>query len=618
MARAVHRRPVTWVAAFAVFVATLWLGTGRAAGAAGAAADCQSVSPQVTSGTTPILFVHGINSGPWAWTPYPGGPTGNVEGTSEPPLQYIQNKLGNAKVTGYTFDWSKDAAHVVKWVTGPPSPNLGMRLAEAVGCVARAAGHKVIIVAWSMGGLLAQDAGSIDPADVAAVFTMGTPYHGSWLASAFAGQAPDDLGPLSNAVIAICSFTNLPIVCPLVSERNDTGVEAMRLNGGPKGGWTKLPPWPTTTTSTTTAAFPVYSLAGSITGAWQPLWPLTIGEVPLTGSGDWVVSTNSQRGTFPGMTLSCAVTLNGNPLGDPLATDVSITELLETGPCIHTSEPDSKALLDYIVSQAGPMLPTMPTTTTTPTPTSQVPEFYVHNGYELGSIYQYPNFPTSIGLDNHDSISALRWAQPSQTGITATGTLNVDNCTPDCASGTYDSYPVELVVSAPQHCTVNVYQQYSDKFNSEQAYVYNTIYVKALSGSPPSYLVGNTQALPPACEGSPGNGSSSGISAPCTSTALSSVLTPVAKSLPTNWVVDHYACESGYAFAGIDPGRGGFGLPVVALFKQQGETWELIWGPTEDNCLVPPYPPGCQGRTPPVPEPLVQSLVSQAGWGPPS
>lgn len=107
------------------------------------------------------------------------------------------------------------------------------------------------------------------------------------------------------------------------------------------------------------------------------------------------------------------------------------------------------------------------------------------------------------------------------------------------------------------------------------------------------------------------------VSTPCTSAALSSVLTPVAKSLPTNWVVDHYACQNGYAFAGIDPGPGGLGLPVVALFKQQGQTWELIWGPTEDNCLVPPYPPGCQGRTPPVPEPLVRSLVSQAGWGPP-
>ncbi len=372
MASTVYRRPVTWVAASAVLIAMLGLGTGRAAAAADS--GCPGVSqPTVTSGTTPILFVHGINSGPWVWTPGPGGPTGNVEGTGDTPLRYIQSSLGNGKVTGYTFDWSSASGAAdskVMWVT----PTLGKSLSLAIGCVARHAGHRVIIIAWSMGGLLALDAGSIDPADVAAVFTLGTPYQGSWLASAFAGQAPDDLGPLASAIIAVCSFTNLPVVCPLVNERNDAGVEAMRLNGGPAGGWTKLPAWPTTTTitpsissstntaSTTAAAFPVYSLAGSITGTWQPLWPLTIGEVPLTGSGDWVVSTGSQRGTLPGTTLSCPVTLSG----DSLTPSASIADLLETGPCIHTSEPDSKSLLDYIITTVRPMLPTATTATIQP------------------------------------------------------------------------------------------------------------------------------------------------------------------------------------------------------------------------------------------------------------
>jgi hypothetical protein len=148
-----------------------------------------------------------------------------------------------------------------------------------------------------------------------------------------------------------------------------------------------------------------------------------------------------------------------------------------------------------------------------PTPASPsagaTPEFYVHNGYELGSIYQYPDFPATIGLDNHDSISGLDWAQPAPAGITATGTLNFDTCTPDCAAGTYVTYPVELMVSAPQNCMVKVYQTYGDQFSAKAAYVYNTIYVKALSGNPPSYLVGNSQTLPPACGGSPsGTGSS--------------------------------------------------------------------------------------------------------------
>jgi hypothetical protein len=161
-----------------------------------------------------------------------------------------------------------------------------------------------------------------------------------------------------------------------------------------------------------------------------------------------------------------------------------------------------------------------------------MPEFYVHNGYELGSIYRYPDFPRTIGLDNHDSISALRWAQATPTGITATGTLNVLNCTPDCPSGTYVTYPVELIVSDPQHCTVNVYQPYSDQFKAEEAYVYNTIYAKALSGNPPSHFVGNAQALPPACEGPPsGTGSSpTGSSSPSSAGSA----TPPTQSCPTS------------------------------------------------------------------------------------
>lgn len=369
MANTVYRRFVTWVTAPAVILAMLGVSTDRAAAAGGV---CPGVSqPTVTSGTTPILFVHGINSGPWVWTPESGGATGNVEGTSDPPLKYVQNSLGSDKATGYTFDWSADSGATgspVQWVT----PTLGERLSQAIGCIAHRAGRRVIIIAWSMGGLLAQDASSIDPANIAAVFTLGTPYRGSWLASAFAGQAPDGLSLLAEALVAACSFANLAF-CHLVNERNDPGVVAMRLNGGPQGGWTKLPRWPTTSTTgpslspstaivtNTRLAFPVYSLAVSITGIWQPLWPLTVGEVPLTGSGDWVVDTASQRGTWPGMTLSCPVALSSSSLGAP-----SLVDLLETSSCIHTTEPDNKALLDYIIAKIRPMLPTAISATVQP------------------------------------------------------------------------------------------------------------------------------------------------------------------------------------------------------------------------------------------------------------
>jgi hypothetical protein len=61
---------------------------------------------------------------------------------------------------------------------------------------------------------------------------------------------------------------------------------------------------------------------------------------------------------LPGTTLSCS--------GDSPTTSGSIADLLETGPCIHTSEPDSKSLLDYIITTVRPMLPTDTTATVQP------------------------------------------------------------------------------------------------------------------------------------------------------------------------------------------------------------------------------------------------------------
>jgi pimeloyl-ACP methyl ester carboxylesterase len=104
-----------------------------------------------------------------------------------------------------------------------------------------------------------------------------------------------------------------------------------------------------------------------------------------------------------------------------------------------------------------------------------------------------------------------------------------------------------------------------------------------------------------------------GAAPPCTPAALASALNAanVAQRMPLNWTVSNYACQSGYAFAGID----GTGLPVVALFRQQGQSWQLIWGPTEDTCLFQQCPPALR---PPVPQALLQSLMKQADRLPPA
>ncbi len=131
---------------------------------------------------------------------------------------------------------------------------------------------------------------------------------------------------------------------------------------------------------------------------------------------------------------------------------------------------------------------------------SVTPEFYVHNGYELGSLYKYPDFPARIGLNNGAYLSSLQWTQVGPRSATATGTLNVNNCIPGCAAGTYVQYSVRLLASDPRQCNVAVYAPYSDVSQEVRAYVFNQIQVAALSGNPPSAYVGTSPPdLPPAC-----------------------------------------------------------------------------------------------------------------------
>jgi pimeloyl-ACP methyl ester carboxylesterase len=413
-----------------MLVAGLVLGTGHAA--AVNALPCAGVSPtEIIAGTTPILFVHGINESPTTWT------EGNVNGEGSP-LQYIQDSLGSTRVTGYTFDWSKASgvapgSHVM-WVTdplSPPSPtSVGAALAQAIGCIAGKAGHKVIIIAHSMGGLIAQDASSLDPADIAAVFTLGTPYQGSWLASAAVGQDPDPvLDLLVQAIGDACTLATLEVgpfpyiglppvdsllcggVNRLTSEGDDPGVEAMRLNGGPNGGWKNLPAWP--------AGLPVYPLAGSIQGTWQPLSPLPI-QLPLTGSGDIVVSTSSQLAPGGGPPpLSCPLRLG---LGD-----VSLLDALAAVPCLHMFEPDSKALLDDIITQAGSMLPTA--VVPSPISGSTAPSAPAATGhyYPMPRNVQLPNGGTSYTTTIvYDQVSSSGFLVEWQAVDIGSGTFTIE------------------------------------------------------------------------------------------------------------------------------------------------------------------------------------------------
>jgi len=323
---------VAWVAALLAMLALFVAGPVPAA--APATSQCANVTQTgIIAGTTPILFVHGIDSGPATWT------TGTVSGTSVAPMNYIDGALG-AQVTGYTFDWSQYSGlqdgSTLSWVTGPPAPGPGQLLAQAIKCVAAKAGHKVIIVAHSMGGLLTEYSSSVGSVagDIAAVFTLGTPFQGSWLDSTATGA----LGWLTQAIGGYCSVKpsgGIEALCRVVSERDDPGMIGMRTDAPAKQGWHALN-WP--------GGFPVFPLAASIRAtSWQPL-PLFGPQLTFADFGDFVVGTSSELGSGTTPTVTCTVPVTGAPA---LAT---LLGAVTASSCFHTNEPDNRTLLDTIIS----------------------------------------------------------------------------------------------------------------------------------------------------------------------------------------------------------------------------------------------------------------------------
>ena len=221
-------------------------------------------------------------------------------------------------------------------------------------------GHKVIIIAHSMGGLLTEDASTIGSVagDIAAVFTLGTPFQGSWLDSAANGP----LLRVSQAIGATCAFGGIKALCRVVSQRDDPGMKAMPTDAPPGTGWNALE-WP--------GGFPVFPLAASIqqtSWQWQPL--LVFGpRLPFPDLGDGVVGTSSELngGTQP--TTTCTL---------PIATSLDLPVflcLIVTSPCFHTNDPDNQALLDNIINTVKQYHLITPTQQppTQPPPTQQPP-----------------------------------------------------------------------------------------------------------------------------------------------------------------------------------------------------------------------------------------------------
>jgi CHAP domain/IPT/TIG domain len=119
-----------------------------------------------------------------------------------------------------------------------------------------------------------------------------------------------------------------------------------------------------------------------------------------------------------------------------------------------------------------------------------VPDFYYANVILPEELYASPTYPKELAIDNHDGIAIRALDAWGPEIMIMTGVLTYDECQPDCAAGPTVTFPVQVIATTPQTCTLQVDQQGSTL--PDKAYVYSDITVKALSGNPPANLVGNS------------------------------------------------------------------------------------------------------------------------------
>ena len=176
---------LTWLAAMcSVVVLAVVAIPNHAFAANGNPAYCDSSVPRLDNqniGTeVPVVMVHGLFGNATAW--------GSISDTSSFAGR-VNNIPGVAVAHRFDYNWSN-------WVTDPQN---GPRLAKTIDCVAQISQHnggkgKVIVVGYSMGGLMARDAlsrtvGQHSVADeVGQVVTIGTPHAGANV-SAWCGVA---------------------------------------------------------------------------------------------------------------------------------------------------------------------------------------------------------------------------------------------------------------------------------------------------------------------------------------------------------------------------------------------------------------------------------------------
>lgn len=322
---------------------------------------------------TPILLVHGWNGKPSMW----GEPTNLSTLKTEPKVNH--SLLGNLqKLTGaavYTLDYHS-VAH--RWFLDPEGGgNLFLAAEKCLTGQEAFRGHRLVVVAHSMGGLITRWALSDKAPDgvarrdrVGLVVTLGTPYQGSLLAAlgtALADGALADgtvldkrIAPIAEVVhqlLTLCEVVRI-IGCDQLNHLVDM-FAAMRAFATGSDEMNSLDAWPPGTRVSTLATRTELENIGGMFFA----------KGPVLDVGDVVVAVDSATsGEHPEKIATCRLTASKiRDRWNTVATTLGITADVDVpkywrlalfGDCFHSNEARLIELTNEVLGSVGDELST--------------------------------------------------------------------------------------------------------------------------------------------------------------------------------------------------------------------------------------------------------------------
>lgn len=140
---------------------------------------------------------------------------------------------------------------------------------------------------------------------------------------------------------------------------------------------------------------------------------------------------------------------SGTPTSSSTSSSRPHSTTSRSGTTTTTARPSTTTSTTARPSTTTTSLPPTSSTTTTASPSTTttaaaaVPTFVPLTG--ATPLYQPSQF--NYTQDGTGSVNNLTWSTWSSAGATGTGTVNLNNCVPNCASGTVSGYPATVILS---------------------------------------------------------------------------------------------------------------------------------------------------------------------------